>query len=387
MCPASGSRADSTRASMAKMSDVHVDHEALLAIAYPDGIPPGEAAHLASLPPDRAELVARRLAAVLEAERDVRPGLAELATRAGVDRSVFFQLRRQWRERRSLSVLTPFAGTPLRGAIDRGGSKTAMPIVRRLVAASLDFVSAGVIAKQVVREMREEVSYKTALRLVRLERQKSATDADYLRRNYGRTLLLDISAVDIPISGVESAVAIAALVMDRASLLVLGAATGESSDMPSLQSVAIRRAHRLLGEERLDRTMPLHDLLVEFVRADGGTALMAAADERERRSNVEVVAAGPRRFGRRASGLLGGRLGGLRLMPHATATGRPGSATLGTRRSPVTVQQAAELVDRAVLGHNEPRIAALRMASGSEMTLVPDGAMGEVLTGLGQTLE
>ncbi|MES2753505.1 MAG: hypothetical protein V4659_02450 [Pseudomonadota bacterium] len=364
-----------------------VDHEALLAIAYPDGIPAGEAAHLASLAPDRAEQVARRLAAVLEAERDVRPGLAELAARAGVDRSVFFHLRRQWRERRSLSVLTPFAGTPLRGAVDRGGSKPALPIVRRLVAESPDFVSAGEIARQVVREMREEVSYKTALRLVRLERQKSATDADYLRGNYGRTLLLDISAVDIPISGVETAVAIAAVVMDRSSLLVLGSAAGGSSDMLSLQSLAIRRARQLLADERLDRAMPPDDVNVEFVLADGAAPLTALPSAIDRRGGMDVVTRGPRRFGRRASGLLGGRLGGLRLMPHATATGRPESAALATKRSPVTVGHAAELVDRAVLDHNGPRITALRAAAGSEMALVPDGAMAEVLDGLGQFLE
>lgn len=363
------------------------DHEALLASAYPDGVPAGEAAHLASLPLDRAEQVTRRLAAVLEAEQDVRPGLAELAARAGVDRSVFFQLRRQWRERRSLSVLTPFALTPLRGAVDRGGSKAALPLVRRLVAESPDFVSAGEIARQVVRETREEVSYKTALRLVRLERQKSATDADYLRGNYGRTLLLDISAFDIPISGVEAAVAIAAIVMDRSSLLVLGAAVGGNSDMPSLQSLAIRRARQLLADERLDRAMPPDDVNVEVVVADGAAPLTALPSAIDRRGGMDVVTKGPRRFGRRASGLLGGRLGGLRLMPQATAKGRMASVKLGARRSPVTVGQAAELVDRAVLDHNEPRITALRAAAGSEMALVRDGAMAEVLDGLGQVLE
>lgn len=363
------------------------DHAALLDRAFPDGVPAAEAAHLASLPPGRAEQVTRRLAAILTAEQEVRPGLAALAAQAGVDRSVFFGLRRRWREHRSLRVLTPFAATPLRGAVDRGGSKAALPIVRRLVAGSPDFVSAGEIARHVVRETREAVSYKAALRLVRRERQASATDAEYLVRNYGRTVLLDITAIDLPLSGPEPAVAIAAFVIDRSSLIVFGAAVGEREDMWPLQSLAIRRARDLLADQQLDRILPSDDVFVEMVLADAGTNNgIVGSGPPAPRPGLEVVAMGPRRFGRRLSALLGGRLGAVRLLPATTATGLLGPRTVGGRHSPVTVEQAAELLDAAIVEHNAARIAALRAAADANMALVRDGGMGDVLAELGQAL-
>jgi hypothetical protein len=187
--------------------------------------------------------------------------------------------------------------------------------------------------------------------------------------------------VDIPLTGTDFAPAVAALVIDKASRLIIGASTGMSSNTLILQKAALADASKFLEDHSLDRRDGAVETLVEMTV---GTSTEGRHLELEGRLStlpyVALLSAGPRRSGARANALLNGRLGGLRLLPHATFAGKMGGVAISHARNPLGLQAAETLVLEASSRHNSLIISNLRENIGAD--LVRKGSMRFAVDGL-----
>lgn len=346
------------------------DAKVLFDRAWPDGVPAEELKNFARLSPERAEVVLARLQALLDLEdHGTSPGVA-----LGIGRTAAFTLRRRWTKHRSIAAITPYQSDVAKKTIRHGGTDVVASIVRDVVDQSPYFVSDGDCAREVVRRAVDKITYEPALVLVRARRTLVAARPDVLRAHYGRTIIVDCSAVDIPLTRTDFAPAVVALVMEKTSRLILGAATGMSSNTLVLQQATLVEAMRFLENSPLDRRDAPNGTSVELtVGTSPAGRDLEVGDRLSTTPNVDFNLGGPHRSGARANALLNGRLGGLRLLPRATFLGRMGGVAIRHAREPVELGAADALVLEAVSRHNSLIVPNLHDNLRSD--LVVEGSM------------
>ncbi|MGI4880517.1 MAG: hypothetical protein ACRYG4_23885 [Janthinobacterium lividum] len=335
------------------------DENALLQAAWPDGIPEAEAAFLNSLTPDRRKLVRRRLGALLQLDANggVRGAVGKAAASAGLSRIAFYKLRREWTQQRSLSVLAPYSSGPGRSSSTAAEDDRVRFGARGLLGI-LPQESNGGIAHSIA----VALGLKPSARLVGLvqrERRALARDADFLKKAYGRAILIDTCAVSLNLAGEP---VVCCLVLEEASLAILGHSVGTSSSQPPV-GVAVAAALALLREKCADRNWTGDSAKLRLVLPDEALATVLSWGERIRPTTYQwVVPTGPRRFGVGLVSRVGPRLGKLWLKPQSTTGGGAGPTKAPTRLTPPTLADADVLVAREISVHNAPIFAALAAA-------------------------
>ena len=344
------------------------DVERLFGLVWEDGVPERERVIFEGLSTDdRAEVLAR-LEAVWRAENG--EAWKPLARTLGLGRSAFFNLRRHWRER-SLEGVIPFA----RQAPRRIETAPDAPIRRRARRLLIeDGLSCGnaELARRLVEQAgpddeigggSAQTRLQWAERLVRHERRALARDGAYLRVNYGRRILVDVSAVSIVLEG-ERELAVAAFCVDVASGLVLGTAIGRLRTTLELQRSAVDDAWRYVRDHAADRASgvwPPCGLHLMLPPATDGPV----RDDELRAVTSELVVRGPGRyaFGRELVQLLGPRIGRIPLAPRRTLAVDSVPFSDNRRIVELPGPEADALWRREVLRHNDPVFRAMQTGS------------------------
>jgi len=329
------------------MPDVlsRVDTE-LMSSAWPGGVPTRELALLRSMPEERAAKTLRRLAAVLAVEKGGNIG--DLAASVGMDRHHFFRLRAGWKAVRSLRSLAPFAARKAR----RSGFEFLDGLAADLVFASNPGASDGELADVLTRTV-GELGRSHALKAVRRAKLRLSTIPDNLSKFFGRALLIDVTAIDLPISDGRgpSRYGTAALVVERSTGLILAHASGQDHRTIDLQHEALVRSLDLV---RNVDSVRQESAFVEFVAADGEDVWRLGLRDRLQGPDIHVVDVGERRFGERLVSLLGQRIGRVALRPRATGRGAEHPADYVLMENDVRA-----LFDEAVQDFNAARLDQL----------------------------
>lgn len=361
------------------VNDLQLDDEtALLRRAWPEGIPDAEARILRSLTAQRREKVMARLRALLDIEDARRTNanahvdMRSKATAAGLTTDGLFALRRKWEASRSLASIAPYLGRAERQPTQRDDDDPIVIAARTLIA-----VEPGAPDSVLASKLRQEfgTGLPNMIRLVRRLRRDDATDPDRIGRTFGRSLLVDLSAIDRVTLGQPPAPIVCAVVIERASGLILGFAVEKSDgDTVAAQAMAARDATVFVSERRLDVAGDF--AAVELTIGDGFFAPEAfASAERLKEEGVDlrVNSVGPRRYGQRLVSQLGKRLGRLWWRPRFTAPGsEPSMADVGNA---IAVGDAAVLVASEVERHNTEIFATLSEGGVTPGWGIPDGAM------------
>lgn len=339
---------------------------ALLCKVWPGGLPDSDRKILEMLPPEKLEVVARRLEAVWLADKG-KP-LAHLAELAGLKRSAFFDLRKAW-QAHSVAALVRFDSKRARGVTGEATEplvfkameilRESKPSIRNIeVARRLRTVDPQNSVGDKLHELQR------AERYVQAARRKLLLDTEYLNNSYGRSIIIDLTAIDIILEDPRPSHAIVAMVLDAASGLVLGSALGPVSYGVDLQVAAIDDALDFLKEERADyipKGGPAPDLAImlppELNDSDSITALLQA-----HAAGLVVGHAGGFSFGQHAVQCIGRRIGRVALAPRRTLTLDSVSKFFVPKFSGVSLERARALWARELIRHNMDRIEALKAA-------------------------
>jgi hypothetical protein len=351
----------------------------LLRRAWPEGVPPAELAFLRSLPERRAEIVRRRLTALLAADGNPAPDLTEIATSAGLSRTLFYNLRKRWSKNKSLRSISPYQprsgggaeapdGSRPDGDAGRRHSNEAEAALAEILADPL--ANNGQIASRVAVSTRTALDRRTLVKIVQRERRLLHFRPLDLLPVYGRSLLADITAVEIALEEDEHLeVAVLAMLIERATGLVLGHAVGTAQDGIALQVKAALRAVAFLAEHRADTPLgtPV-DIRVVVGPAELEQVARIGDTLARHLGRENVVSVGWRRFGERAASLIG-QPGRVRLRPMATM---PQQEMLDPSRIPgprLSRADADALLGTELARHNRSALDGLRvvgLAGGGE---------------------
>ena len=363
----------------------------LLRRAWPDGVPDDETRLLRSLTAQRRDKVVVRLRALLEIEeaRRLNSGaqvdLRGKATAAGLTTDGLFAIRKKWEASRSLASIAPYLGRAERQPTQREEDDPVVVAARALIISMADSPD-SVLASRLRQEFGTAIP--NMIRLVRRLRRDDATVPDRIGGTFGRALLVDLSAIDRVTLGQPAVPIVCAVVIERASRLILGWAVEESGgDTTAAQAAAARDAMAFVSKHALDIAGDV--AAVELTIGDGPDAVDAFANaERLKREGIDlrVNSSGPRRYGQRLVSQLGKRLGRLWWRPRFTAPGsEPSKTDLGNAIAP---DDAAVLVAGEVEAHNGEIFAALAEGGVAPGWGNADGAMiaalRRVLAVLGQ---
>lgn len=355
------------------------DGSAVLSRAWPEGVPSAEAALLKRLPVARRQKVVARLTALLDIEdlrranKVARLDLPARARTAGVTTDGLAAIRRKWDADRTLASVVPYLGRSERQPTQRSDDDPIVVEARALIADR-----PGATDSQLASELRRRggASVPNMIRLVRRLRRDEATDPSVIGVTYGKALLVDVCATDA-VTAADRPIAFA-LVVERASRLILGAAAGTvDDDTIALELRAVSAATARIAADGLDADAGGTVAAVELTIGDGPgvDAAFAAADVlREVGFDVRANSRGPRRYGQRLVSLLGRRLGAI--------SWRPRSSTRGAEAPPGAIRMdlsaAHGLLDLEVDRHNAEILANL--GEGRVLTArVMDGAMARAL--------
>ena len=374
----------------------------IFAKVWPAGMPPEEQAEWSSVPTSRRESVLQRLSALASLEAgDLNVGSA--AELAGLSRQAFHKLRRRWKTERSIRSLTPYrfreqAKTVAMiesPAVDH--SKTGQssdPFLAEALKTITDDPtdSNGSLGRQLRERLNEAISQPTAVELVRLARRLTALDPELLEATYGRSLLLDFVGVRIDGVVVEGDfMTVAAIVLERASGIVLGFAVGKREAMRTLQIDAIRGALDTLSRHHIDiettRSVGCRIVVPDIVPMTETEPLVArlhALLDRKR-----VYARGMRRFGVRTTSTVGHKINRVRLFSRIGKgeTGRTFRPHRINSEGPKLQPEEFALLARSeVERYNEPLLARVQHLPG-QSALTTNGAMASILENILEILE
>ena len=346
----------------------------IFAKIWPDGMPPGEHAEWSTVPKSRRDSVVQRLKALAALEAgEVNVGNA--AALAGLSRQAFHKLRMRWESERSIRSLTPYRFRE-QAQVERKRAE----IVDRADSGSTDLFSAaalrlvtsrpsetnGTLGRRLRDDLDQRISQPTAVELVRQARRAVALDPDLLKETYGRSLLIDF--IGLRIEGVfvaDEPAPVAAIVLERASGIILGFAVGERGRMRDLQMDAIHKSIEFLSQHRVD---------IPASHAIGCRMILPEAEWGEDAGSIteglvallgadRVYAVGMRRFGVRTTSILGHKLGRLRLSSRIGEgeTGKSFHPRKKLSKSPtLTLAEFSVLARSEVERHNEPLLVRIQ---------------------------
>lgn len=348
------------------MSEFEKDSEKLLQRVWPDGMPERDRIIWEGLLPESRQAVFRRLDAVWRAENG--EPWKPLADSIDLGRSAFFNLRRLWREN-SLEGIVPYARqTPRRVATSDDAP------VKSLARAILDddqMNSRNVDLARRLLDCAEEkdvsgasdqARLQWAERLIRHERRALASSPNWLRKNWGRRIVVDLTAVSIVLKG-QSQLAVVAVCLDAASGLVLGSAIGRLKDSLELERAAIDEAWRFVRERKADRdpeNYPPCDLsLMLPARCDTDRAARTLKSEA---GSLELSVPGTYAFGQRLVQIVGPKLGRVNFAPRKTLSILTQQFAKSREILELEPPSATSYWTREVWRHNEPVLTAIKKA-------------------------
>ncbi|WP_375393486.1 hypothetical protein [uncultured Sphingomonas sp.] len=328
-----------------------------------------------------------RLEAVWRAEQG--EPLGPLADLAGLKRAAFYNLRVAWRAH-SLAGLVPHdtrSGRRVDVGDDSPLRKEAETLLRaNPLSRNVDVARAMIDANpELVPDDAGPNHGLTVLqrlqRLVGDERRRLTADAAFVRAAYGGELVLDLTAVQIVLDGAERSLAVAAILMETASGIVLGSALGMKDDGRSLQRDALIAGLSFLSLNSADLP-PLRDvtpglgwMLPPDIEPDSLVGLVEPHV-----GELMAGRAGGFSFGQQVLQIVGPRIGRTPLNPRRTLTADMEiDEYLKRRVAPVvTLKEARAIWAREVERHNADRVSALTKA-GIVSAGVPDGRLAAVI--------
>ena len=350
-----------------------MEADALFARIWADGLPQTERVEWASVPDARRAAVLQRLRALLSLEAgDVRIG--EAADLAGLSRQAFHKLRSRWTQERSIRSVIPYrfkaadvpdgdgagGGLPLDTKALSSDSATTLAIA---LIEEHPAESNGRLGRRLRGSLDHRISLPTAVEAVRRARHLVALDPGALAKAFGRSLLIDFVGVRVDGVSVDTdRVVVAALVLERASGLILGFRAGDRDDMARLQTEAVRDALETIGDQGIDVTgsepancrIVLPDPEYDFDRDERADRL------RDLLGHDRVFADGVRRFGVRTTSVIGHKVGRVRFFSRIGEgeTGRAFRAAPSEPGDPeLTLDQFATLARSEIDRGNEALLA------------------------------
>lgn len=353
-----------------------------MAAVWPRGMPSRDRLIFEGLlPAERSKVIAR-----LDAVRRAEAGepLAPLAAAVGLSRAAFYNLRSAFRER-SLEGLVPNIRRAPRRTRDPAGSSVrtfarALLVERGLEMRNVDLARLLLERAHPGPEIggeTDQTRLQWAERLVRHERRAIALDPVFLRANFGRRILVDVTAVSVFLPG-DDELAVVSVCLDAASGLVLGSMLGRIDNAVELERAAVDEAHRFVRRNRADRAVPewpptdLRLMLPPSAQGPGDDGELRAAAGR-----FEVRFPGTYAYGSELVQLTGPRIGRLPLAPRRTLG--ISRETFGRSRHVVALgaDQADAYWKAEVARHNEPVREAITRA-GIFDSGVPEGRIAQL---------
>lgn len=341
-------------------TELNAELASLMRDAWPDGVPPEEAAIARTLAPDRLVLARQRLKSVLAVERG--GSIHSEASELGIDRVAFFRLRQRWRQRRSLRSLVPFIGrAPRRVGVGRESlAGVALQLVREAGVSS----EPGDLVDRLLEVADDATTRQTGVRLLREAASQLSAGLEQISESLGSEVLVDFSgtAMNARTPG-GSAMVVVCLVVETASRLILGWSADTVARSGRMMAVAISRAVEGIVSPGDPSTSAGRLKIVVPETAAGFEA--AVFIQYALSQGATVIDRGERRFGRELARLVGHRLGRLSLHPRAYTVGRAPvhGMSPGSR---LAIEDAASLVAEAVRDHNRKRNSALLRTIASE---------------------
>jgi len=327
----------------------------LLHRAWPDEPVDEQIALLRSLPLLRREKAVARLKALLtiEAARRDNPrahvDLKKVAADAGLTSDGLFAIRQKWAASRTLSALVPYLGRAERQPTQRADDDPVVVAARRLIVER-PTASDSMIASALGREF--DLSAPVLVRLVRRVRRDDATDPDRIGTVFGKAILVDVCAINRTTLDDDPQMIVCALVVERASGLMLGHhVAAANDDTLHAQLQAIGQAHEMVTRQRLDQPDGHAAALLTLGDGPGFDAAIASAALLKKSGvDLAVNSLGSRRYGSRVVSLLGKRLGRLWWRPRSSAPHAEVPAFGGDPA--IDIDDARILVDGEVSSHN-----------------------------------
>lgn len=349
------------------MTDDATDVDKIIGKVWPEGMPDRDRMILDGLVPEKRKLALARLEAVWRAENG--EALKPLADSLGLGRAAFFNLRRAWRERsfegvvpnerRSARRLSVEESSPIRAATRKlllaaGPGARNIEIAKRLITAHPHTDEIGGTT--------EQTRLQAAERLVRDERKKLATDAEFLQMHFGQHIIIDLCAVAILLLG-QRELAVVAVCLDAASGLVLGSSLNRLETASETQREAADNAWRFIYDNRLDRPADVWprchlDMVVPpgIDEAKDRAALEAATE------SLSLHPSAPYAFGREIVQRVGPKMGRLSFAPRKTLGVDAAQFSKSRQITELPPSAAVSHWDREVFRHNEPIVASLKAA-------------------------
>lgn len=378
--------------SNAEIKKILARQGAVTGMVWPNGIPSRDRVLLDSIPIRERGRVLDRLEAVWRAERG--EPLGPLADLAGLKRVAFYNLRSAWRAN-SLAGLVPNQ--------TRSGRRVAAGEDDPLRARASMYLNADPgrrnvdIAKTLLDENRSLVvddGPNAALvvlqrleRLVQHERRALASDPDFLRGAYGLGMILDVTAVSIVLDEGERSLAIAAMLVDTASGLILGSALGNHDAVEQLQLDALADGLDFIARRKADLppsrvTAPDLGLMIPATMDAEKVGELLRPHVRE----LFVGWVGGFSFGAQLVQNIGPRVGRMVLNPRRTLTVDVEQFLEKRIALVATLAEAKAIWALEVDRHNVNRIAALRKAEILDAQGLANGRLSTVIRAIAAAL-
>lgn len=275
-----------------------------------------------------------------------------------------------------MAAVVPYLGRAERQPTQRDEDDPVVQAARTLISKR-----SGDADSTLANELRRGfgLSVPVLVRLVRRLRRDDATDPKRVREVFGRALLIDICAIDRVTDEADPRAILCAVVVERASGLVLGHALDDSGgDTLRTQAVAVRRALARLATQMLDQADGTAEVELTLGDGPGLAAAVALAEEMKAAgTDLRVNSLGPRRYGQRLVSLLGKRLGRVWWRPRSSSpTTSPAAGDMGAAMS---VADAELLVATEMASHDDEVMARLAEGGVQPGWSEADGAMGRAL--------
>ncbi|USU06622.1 hypothetical protein NF699_08180 [Sphingomonadaceae bacterium OTU29LAMAA1] len=315
---------------------------------------------------EQNQLLLRRLRALVAFKEGLAPSGA--AAMSGMGRSNFFRLKKSWSEKPDLRELAGVAGRRVRGPGFGPAQKRARRLATKLAAdRDIADMTVGAIVEHVRSKMKERISVASLENIAREIRQDVRNEPRRLIDNYGRRILIDISAVSLVArreEGSEPQLLGLALVIEEWSGLILAAEPTFLNESVEAQLSSVQQAIRLISAEKLEpvaaeATDVRAVIGLASSRSDEALAYLLVSNLGPNRA----VRHGARRFARLTMETIGPSLGRVKIIPQSTSTGKATAAAVRTLgRSVTDLATASDLVQLSVDEHNRPVLKRLRDA-------------------------
>lgn len=319
----------------------------------------------------------------------------EAAEISSVSMPTMFRIKRTWadKENRSLKSISGFAGRKRRGASSSERFEQARLVAQTLLTHGRGPRSVHDFADSIRRNSGGSISTKAAERIARDALSDKRLTAENLARAYGRDVIVDAVAVSLVVEGVDdplqpeqtgNALAVLAVVVEKASGLILAAEVAREADAVRSQYRALVAANWFLSENNADAlwSEPAQLHVTVGPKADG-YGVQFASRLKKLVGEKQVKAVGPRRFGRATKQVLGSSLGPLKFLAGSTECGNIETAQVrAIGRGAVSLNKAREMVATIVHQHNRALLDRLK-----QLGAIPSEKMAEYRGSISQGLE